>query len=61
MFGFYTFLDKLTIINPIPDKIEAMSYIKIVPSSIIFSNPFNNNRMPIIVNEIFVVLFIVLF
>ncbi len=25
MFGFYAFLDRPTIINPIPDKMEAMS------------------------------------
>lgn len=56
----HNFLDRLTTINPIPDKTEVMSYVKIVPSSIIFSNPFNNNRMPIIINMILNGLLIVL-
>lgn len=61
MFGSYIFLNKLRKINPIPDKIEVMSYVKILESSIILRIPFSNNRIPMTINEIFIVLFIVLF
>jgi hypothetical protein len=58
MFGFYYFLATPMIKNPIPDRMDAMSYDKTLPSSTIFNSPFNIRRQAMMNNEIFVVLFI---
>jgi hypothetical protein len=59
LFGFYALLDIARIINPIPDKIEVISYVKTLESSITFPTPFNSKRTPRTIREILIILFII--
>ena len=47
----------LTRINPNPERIEVMSYVKTLESSTILANPFKINRMPTINKEMFFIWF----